>query len=564
MIDRKVYQGNTENIILTTPQGRLLGTMSHGSSGRIQVFRGIPYAVPPVGNRRWKPAEPAPKWEGVRQAIQYAPHCIQPSTPKDGFFSHPLPHMSEDCLYLNVWAPESHEGPLPVMVWIHGGNLVAGGSSEPLYNGEQLAKKNVIVVSIQYRLNIFGYFSHPELTEESPKNASGNYGTTDQIEALKWVQENITAFGGDPNNVTIFGESAGGLSVSHLLASPLSKGLFHRAIAQSPYLIPMPALQERCYGKKSAEEMGCDVALSADSKTLAELRNLTADALLRAAEEANFVTETVVDNWVFTAQIFEQFEQGKQHDVPILVGNTSGEAYALESHGVTAPMPEDARHYIADVNSKYGALAEEYLSVYPADNLREAVFAPVTDGFYGWAVERFARMTANISASAYLYCFDHPPQWAEDAGLGAFHTAEIPHVFNNIECNVKYSPSWPDYLPSKGEIALAELISDYWVAFATHGIPNVPGKPEWKPYTDESPYIMGFRDGSAHLEINPKPSVYALHEKIVTSRRERGDLGWDIMSIGLSAPVLAVDVIQQHTEASHLLSNASIKKRISS
>lgn len=526
-----------EQVVLETPQGELLGAVSESAGKRVRVFKGIPYAVPPVGSRRWKPAEPAPKWEGVRKAVAFAPHAIQPSYPEENFYYYPASQTSEDCLYLNVWAPEQPSGELPVMVWIHGGSLVEGGTAEPLYDGSALAGKHVVVVSIQYRLNIFGYFSHPELTLESPHQASGNYGTTDQIQALKWVQENISSFGGDPNNVTIFGESAGGLSVTHLLASPLSKGLFHRAIAQSPYLIPMPALKTACYGKKSAEEIGTEIAAMAKASTLAGLRNLSANELLKLSLESNFLTEAVVDNWVFPAQIFEQFEQGRQHDVPVLLGSTSGEVNTFESSGTIAPVPTDVESYLRDIKARYGDLAEEYLEQYPADNLHQAVFSAVTDGFFGWASERLAKMTENVCSEAYLYCFDQTLQWAEEMGLGAFHASEISFVFNHLQSNAKYSPNWPDHNPDAGDIALSDCISDYWVAFAGKGAPDHQACPQWKPYLRENPCVMVFRNGQAVLEKSTKPGVFELHEKIIAGRREAGDQDWGITTLGLSAPI---------------------------
>ena len=263
-----------DEVVVNTPQGSLVGEVLGEGAAAISTFKGIPYALPPVGVRRWKPAEPFPTWTGKRNALAFSPDCIQPSLFDDNFFYLITPQMSEDCLYLNVWAPSGGTNlSVPVMVWIHGGGLVDGAGSNTFYDGAELARKGVIVVSINYRLGIFGYFSHPELSAESPHQVSGNYGITDQIQALKWVQKNIAAFGGNPENVTVFGQSAGALSIVHLLTSPLSKGLFHRAIAQSPYMTPLPDLRRSIFGKPSAEQHGSCFAEGLGAASLVQLRS---------------------------------------------------------------------------------------------------------------------------------------------------------------------------------------------------------------------------------------------------------------------------------------------------
>ena len=530
-------------VIVETPQGVLVGMESEEVT-RVRVFKGIPYAVPPIGERRWKPAEPAPGWKGERYAKFCGPACMQlaQSTRNPYFFYLPALQDSEDCLYLNIWAPKKSDVSHPVMVWIHGGGLTEGSASIPFYDGTELAKKGVVLVSIQYRLGIFGYFSHPELTEESPHNASGNYGTTDQIQALKWVQENIAAFGGDPNNVTIFGESAGGLSVSHLLASPLSKGLFHKAIMQSGYLPPMPVLKESRYGLPAAEETGVRIAARTGRESLAELRAMTASQLLSTNSNVVELTETVVDDWVFTEQIFETFEQGKQHDVPLMVGFNSGEGTHLSTYGPgwLPEIPADPVNYIAAVKARYGPLTDEYLALYPLSNRHEAQFGPIRHGSYGWAAEKFAKMTGNVKSKAYLYYFDYTFPWAEKMNLRAFHTSDVLFVLNNVKHNARYT-NWPAYSASELDIKMADRISDYWIAFSKNGVPDVKGQPKWRDYTEQSCHYMAFTNDGPQLGINLDPGVYEFHEKVIAMRRARGDMSWNFFDIGLDAPLLSKD-----------------------
>lgn len=530
------------------PGGKLIGTLVSDESP-IAVFKGIPYGLPPVGNLRWKHALPAAPWRGERLATQSSPACMQPEIPDvKSMFYHPKPQMSEDCLYLNVWAPRASgvssdkraSGGLPVMVWIHGGSFIEGSGSIPLYDGTELAKKDVVVVTLNYRLNIFGFFSLPELTRDSPHHASGNYGLTDQILALKWVRDNISAFGGDPGNVTLFGESAGALSVTHLLVSPLSSGLFHKAIAQSSGLHPNPKLDVTSFGSLSAHQAGLNRTRSLGELSLAELRDIPANTLLDTIEKEGSFTETIEDGWVIPMQVSTMLEKGLQHDVPLLIGFTSGEGYHLKDYvGVyTAPLPSSEGSYISDVKNRYGHIANEYLKQYPPNNLSEAVFAPLRDGIFGWASEKFAREHEKLTSNAYLYYFDHSLEWAEEKGLGAFHASEIIFMFNNIHKNVKYSPNWPDFKPRRSDIDLADKMSDYWVEFARTGKPNVKGLPEWQPYSKIQQHYMAFRNGRAEPGLDLLPGMFELHEKIVALRKSRNEAWWPY-NIGLMAPVLS-------------------------
>lgn len=529
---------SANSIAQDTPQGVLLGESVVVGQQTIHVFRGIPYAVPPVGTRRWKPPEAAPGWTGERLAFEFGPECIQPPLSENGFYYRPAPQMSEDCLYLNVWAPAGAEDKLPVMVWIHGGSLVEGAGSHAAYDGVALTKKGVIVVTMNYRLGVFGYFAHPELSAE--QGASGNYGTMDQIQALKWIQKHIAAFGGDPENITIFGESAGALSVTHLMVSPLAKDLFHRAIAQSPYMPTIPGLKEIRFGKPSAESAGERLATYVGAESIAALRDLSAVELLQAAQESGFgdpAAEPVVDGRVFPAQVFELLEQGKQHDVPLLVGFNSGEGYHFGTlEGWSPPIPKNPESYRASIRARYGALTKEYLTVYPESDLKEAVFAPIRDGVYGWAAEKLAKTSANVKSNAYLYYFDHAPLWSERIGMGAFHASEISYVFNNLEGDHRYSPTWPKTAPRQVDLSMADIMSDYWVNFAKTGRPQATVRPVWKPYKQDQRHYMLFKDGSATPLLNLNPGAWELHEKIYSDRRSRGQ-SW-LIDVGLLAPVL--------------------------
>lgn len=528
-----------EQIYLNTPNGVLIG--EEASSTGV-VFKGIPYAMPPVGKRRWQHAELSKPWKGARLATQFSPACMQSAPEREGdFFYHSAYQTSEDCLYLNVWMPqrESVKARLPVMVWIHGGALSAGSSAMPIYDGAELAAKGVVVVSVNYRLSIFGFFAHPELTKESMNHSSGNYGLTDQILALKWVQKNIAAFGGDPDNVTLFGESAGALSVNHLLVSPLANGLFHRAIAQSPYLPPLPKLQTAYLGKPTAEQSGLNFMRASGKESVAELRALSAAALLEFAEQQVYFTETVEDGWVIPNQPDQLYEQARQHDIPLLIGFNSGEAYHLKDYiGVyAASIPESERQYRQDVKARYGKLSDTYLDLYPADNLRETVFAPVRDATYGWAAEKVARSYQSSQSEVYFYYFDYQLPWAKKMSMGAFHTSDLFFSFNNIKHNVKYSPNWPDYEPSMAELELADTISDYWVAFAKTGKPMVEGQPVWLPYKAQKKSYMAFTQAAPVPGENLLPGMFELHDQIVAWRQSRREVWWPT-NIGLMAPVI--------------------------
>ncbi|WP_373086560.1 carboxylesterase/lipase family protein [Sneathiella sp.] len=542
-----------DEVRLTIPQGDLVGDVS--ADGVVSSYKGIPYAIPPVGDRRWTAAEAAPAWTGRRSAKQFGPACMQPNPPEMMSFGpgteqplmyiEPVPVMSEDCLHLNVWSPLStghtEQADLPVMVWIHGGGFTTGFSSMPVYDGEALARQGVIVVSINYRMGIFGFFAHPELSAENPDGIAANFGITDQVAALRWVRENISAFGGNPDNVTIFGESAGSWAVSLMMATPMSDGLFQKAIGQSgAYFYAMPSLKEPAMGYASAESMGQSFAAQVTKEGLQGLRSMTAQDLLDKTVPGegvpNFGQFVVVDRTVFNRPVRDTFAHGEQHAVPVIVGFNSDEGSGLSDYGVVAPTPASAADYEAELQTRYGDLAAAYLKQYPAAQLTDAVFDSYRDSEFGWRMEYWAGLMERVGAPAWLYYFSHvapfgeTERWvsfgSEQRKLGAFHASEIPFVFNNLDVQ------WQsDVTVRSDDLALAETMSAYWVNFAKTGDPNGGDRPLWAPYKSNDQRFMSFAD-DAKPAINLLPGSLELHYEIDSRRAERG-IAWDGARAGL-------------------------------
>ena len=466
--------------LIEIPQGKLIGTQ-HGLERHLYEFKGIPYAVPPIGNRRWKPPEPARGWKGERLANRFGPDCVQSPYASDSFYYRPSRPASEDCLYLNIWTTNL-TGKLPVIVWIHGGALTRGSAAIDLYDGSHLARKDVVVVSINYRLGVFGYFAHPDLIAESEHGSAGNYGVLDQIEALRWVRNNISAFGGDPDNVTICGQSAGAWSVSVLSASPLAKGLFHKVIAQSGgRLDPRPRLE-------TAAKAGAKLARDIGRSTISQLRDLPALDLLAAADKANFQTDHIVDGWVLPKQPYEIFAAGKQNAVPSLLGFNQDEGTTL---GVSSMVPPNEFMYRGNVRQLYGDLADDYLAVYPPVDLYQACLDGFRDYWFGWQAVAWARMTHDAGQKAYVYQFAHSPpgKRKRKKELRAYHAGEVPYVFNNVQL-----------FGSKATVAdyeLADLVSSFWASFATTGVPAVKGQNIWATFASGRQLYMRFDDGRA-------------------------------------------------------------------
>jgi para-nitrobenzyl esterase len=503
----------------TAPQVQVGAGLLRGvEDGGVAAFKGIPYAKPPVGDLRWRPPAPAPAWTGVRGAKSFGNACPQPPQSPTGLYSGGLAPMSEDCLTLNVWAP-SGANKLPVMVWIHGGALVGGGSSEPLYDGVKLARQGIVLVSINYRLGLLGYLAHPSLSAESPQHLSGNYGLLDQVEALKWVRDNIAAFGGDPDQVTIAGESAGGLSVIALMASPLSQGLFKRAIVQSGYMPSYRALHEDALGQPSAEAAGVALGAKVGVMTAAQLRSADLTALFMAGLATGWAPEPVIDGVVLKRQLAETFARGEQAKAPVLAGFNEGEIRSLPF--LMPPAPKTSSAYEADVRKRFGEEAPAYLAVYAGADPKADVMASIRDGLYGWAAQNLARQQAALGQPAYLYYFRHstPAQKARD--LAAFHASELPYVFGQVGPNAALGPNWPKPPLSAAETRLSDAMLSYWVSFVRDGLPTAAGETAWPRFTAQE---------RGYLDIDERPvagrdlhaAAFAWADDLVTRRREQG------------------------------------------
>ncbi len=463
----------------------------------LTVYKGVPFAAPPVGDLRWRPPQPAAKWDGVRSADKYAPGCIQQmgGPPPSG--------ASEDCLYLNIWTPaKAAKDRIPVLVWIYGGGFNAGATSIPVHDGANLAKRGVVLVTLAYRVGTLGFFAHPELSAESPHRVSGNYGLLDMIAGLQWIQRNISAFGGNPKRVTIFGESAGGIAVSMLCASPLAKGLFHGAISQSggsfgPFSkTPSPGENMRVLA--DAEASGVEFAKSGGAESVRELRALSADRILQIARKQRGMAWPIVDGWVIPDDQYRLYEAGRFNDTPILVGYNSDEGLSF-SPGRT---PDE---YIANVRKRYGPFADRLLKAYPAgsDSVPKTARDLARDSAFGWHTWSWARLESEHGKSkVFYYYFDQHPQYAADspqAGHGSPHGVDVPYVFGNLDGSRR--PITPE------DQRTSDAMADYWTNFAKRLDPNGSGVPAWPAFSDKNPVVMYF-GGAAHT--GPVPSGESL------------------------------------------------------
>lgn len=512
--------------IVDAPAGALRGE----AAGGVYVFRGVPYARAPLNALRWRAPEPLPRWSGLREARRFGAACMQPASP---YYDHPA--VSEDCLFLNVWAPADARD-APVMVWIHGGSLVGGAGSDPVHDGRAFAGQGVVVVSINYRLGPLGWLAHPALSAESDQGVSGNYGLMDQIQALRWVQDNIGAFGGDPDNVTIAGESAGALSVVLLMASPDARGLFHRAIAQSAYMITMPPLRDGAYADwPDAETIGASLAEQLGAADPDALRAMDAGAIIAGAAGTGYFPLATVDGRILPEQLVDVFDRGEQAPVPILAGYNEGEIRSLRF--LLPPAPATAEAYTREIRTRYGDLADAFLARYPAETLDASMLATTRDALYGWAAERLAAKQTEAGAPAFLYYFDHGYPAAEEAGLRAFHASEIPFVFGTTDSTPTY---WPRVPPTPPHQRLSRAMQGYWADFIRDGAPRAEGEAPWRPYGHTRTY-MAFED-EPRLRAGP-PNAYDLHETVVCRRRARGDLPWH-WNVGVISPPLPLPAPQ--------------------
>ena len=508
--------------IVDTKAGRLQGE----TLGKLNVFKGIPYARAPTGARRWRPPAPLPSWQGTRDATHFGPACYQPKSRPGSIYSGELAAMSEDCLSLNIWAPIEARN-APVLVWIHGGALTTGASSEPMYDGAKLSGQGILVVSINYRLGVLGYLAHPGLSSESRQGVSGNYGLLDQIAALRWVKDNIAAFGGDAANVTISGESAGALSVMYLMAAPEARGLFAKAIAQSAYMISTPELRNSKFGDLPAESVGAGLAALLGVKDVAGLRAMDAAAITDAAVRAGYLPFGVIDGRTLPRQLVDVFDRGEQAKVPILAGFNSGEIRSLRY--LAPPPPADAATYKTLIGERYADLADEFLELYPASDLAESVLLTTRDALYGWTAERLVAKQTALGVPAFLYFFDHGYPAADAAGLHAFHASEIPFVFGTADRTTKL---WPAIPATPDEARMSDAMGGYWVAFARDGVPSANAQPQWQPYGTDRAY-MAFENvprPGTHL----RPGMYELNEQVMCRRRAHGGIQWN-WNVGIVA-----------------------------
>jgi para-nitrobenzyl esterase len=465
-----------------------------GNSPEVRVYLGIAYAAPPVGDLRWKAPQPPASWQGVRQATQAPNACWQaPYPPAAAIYQPKFPAISEDCLYLNIWTPaKSPKDKLPVMVWIHGGGFTRGYGASEAYNGEKLARKGAVIVTINYRLGIFGFFAHPALSAESPHHASGNYALLDQIAALEWVKKNIAGFGGDPGRVTIFGESAGSWSVNALMASPLAKGLFHRAIGESgASFSPMKSLAEAEKDGQKLEALAAPDVVSSKSENkpwsgrefIKVLREARPQELVKAMDAE--VIKPIVDGYVLPHDIATIFSQGKQNDVPLIAGYNADEGTTLAPQGAKLNLAM----FSMGVRQRYGELADQMLKLYPAGSDEQAVnsfYSAYRDQVFGWEMRTWARMaTKSGRQPAYLYYFSRRPPGPQSERLRAFHAAEIAYVFGNFP--------WP-FPWQDADHKLSDAITSYWVNFASTGNPNGNGVPNWPVYNAAEDQSLEFGD----------------------------------------------------------------------
>ncbi len=483
-----------------TASGLIAGV--EGSSSGMRVFKGVPFAAPPVGPLRWKPPQPPASWDGVRQASQFGPRCMQGNgTAKD---------VSEDCLYLNVWtAASSAAERRPVILWTYGGSLRSGSGSQPDYDGEALARKGVVFVTYNYRLGMFGFFSHPELTQESAQKASGNYGFMDLVAALQWIQANITNFGGDPARVTIMGESAGASLVSCLVASPAAKGLFHRAIAQSTGCTGTSRIGAPLTTLAQAEQEGQKTAASLGAKTLAELRALPATTVLKGQG-----MRVIVDGWTMTEDWFAALAGGRFQPVDLLLGSNKDEG----TFGIFGVPEGNAQEFTTRSRQRFGSLADTYMKLYPAGSDAESDVSQLNAfrDLVFWNLRTWVRhQTANGRTKAYMYFFTRePPVGPGERSRGATHTAEIVYAFNNL--NASRNRPWTDV-----DRRLAETMSSYWVNFAKTGDPNGDGLPAWPVYkagTNNAVMVLG---ETAAAGQGPDPAgltLYDQHYKVGDAR----------------------------------------------
>jgi para-nitrobenzyl esterase len=479
-----------------TAAGPVQGTLEDG----VRVYKGIPFAAPPLGGLRWRAPQPHAPWTNVLKADTFAPACMQVPIVMPAFGLDAVT-VNEDCLYLNVWTPA--KGPtdkLPVMVWIYGGGFTIGGTSLHQYDGENLAKKGVILVSIAYRLGQFGFLASPELSKEQGGH-SGNYGLLDQIAGLEWVKRNISAFGGDPHRVTVFGESAGGISVSMLSASPLAKGLFSGAISESGGNFgPEKHGNDNEGGANmvslaTAEKNGSQYLAKLGASSIADARTKTADQVMKASNPGLGGSWPIFDGYVLLGDQYKLYEEGKYNDTPVLIGTNADE-------GALFVAQTTAAAYQAQIEAGYGDYADKILAAYPGDTDPRALRSArdmFRDATFAWPTWTWARLQSKTGkGKVYVYYFSHRPPYPNLPNYkdwGAAHGAEISYVFGN------FSQQMP---AGDADKKVSEEVSTYWTNFAKTGDPNGGGLPNWPAFTGSNPEVMNLNDPA---QAEPVPHI---------------------------------------------------------
>ncbi len=486
-----------DQTIRMTKYGAIQGMNEEG----VFVWKGIPYAQPPIGDLRWRPPQKLAPWKGTFEAVSYGNICPQKAYGPQSIYEIPKEAMSEDCLYLNVWSPDP--GPdekLPVMVWIHGGSLTREGGSHPQYLGANLAKKGIVYVSINYRLNIFGFLAHPDLSAESPDNVSGNYGILDQIAALEWVRENISSFGGDPNKVTIAGESAGGWSVTLLMASPKAKGLFRQGILQSgAYMWSGPDLKEESNQYESGESEGLTFMGAMGVENLEELRQISSDKIVDHFFSSNNTVsgEPMIDGVVFPKKINQIFAKGNHNKADVIIGANADE------WGLWVPqLPGEREDFINYIESNFGGDPSLFEQAYPIGDslsIRKAYADYLSDDSFHLHDRLLAQEVNRGGNKVFQYYFSKVPSERYPEEYGAFHGAEIVYALDNLEND----PGTIGSGTITGEDqAYADMVSAYWINFVKSGVPHGEDLPIWQEWDPKKQLYLEF--GQRKIEMKSK------------------------------------------------------------
>jgi len=480
---------------IMTETGLISGVKSETSN--VIAYKGIPFAAPPVGELRWKTPQPAIPWHGVRKCESFGPSPMQAKpvpfmvyTPE---FLIPERPISEDCLYLNIWSGAAKGDNRPVFVWIYGGGFSSGGTAVPIYDGEALAKKGIIFVSVNYRVGVFGFLAHPDLTEEAPYHSSGNYGLLDQIAALQWIKKNISSFGGDPDNVTIDGQSAGSMSVNCLVASPVAKGLFNKGIAESGSFFIM-----KTNNLNEAEKQGLDLASYVHASSLADLRKIPAEQLIKFQAQYRPIT----DGYVLPKSVPEIFAEEKENNVPLIIGWNADESFV---NGF-----KNKEIFQKEAREKYGKDADEFLKYFPANTDEEAIRSQIIfsrDIIFAVSGYKWANIQSTQGKSpVFVYYFARKlPATADFVKYGAFHTGEVAYVMDNLKfLNRPWEPI---------DFQLADMMSNYWINFIFSSNPNNKDLPDWPAYNTQTYQSMVFDKNSGKQTLPDKNGLEFLSSR---------------------------------------------------